>query len=184
MSIRGGKVNFAPGIFWSEVDLEREDAFREQLSQRFKGLYFEPARTLLDKSVPDDFAAGVLILCAFDAIARLWTGKSGDVAVRFKETFEKFAPNEVDGPRWSPVVYDCFRNGLVHEGRIKSVARFDSDAANCVEETGNTYIVNPKCLLFIAEAALKGLVSDNNAARFHANAIPLLQEDFEGEQAE
>lgn len=184
MSIRDGKLYFAPDVLWSEVELSDDEKFRGQLCSRFHGFYFRPAQYLLEKGESDDFAARLLILSAFDAIARLWVDDPSSVAGRFKSTFNDFAPDvlgEKIAPQWAATVYENYRNGLVHEARIKSAARFDLNAATCVEEMNGICVVNPRCLLSIAEAALKGLVSETNVARFRANAVPLLQEDFEGE---
>jgi hypothetical protein len=181
MSTRDGELYFAPGVLWSDVQLKNDGKFRQQLMQRFEGFYFKPARALLNQSAPDDFAAGLLILCAFDAIARLWTGKPGEVAARFKETFEKFAPEALQvilDPRWSVAVYDSYRNGLVHELRIKKNALFDVKARDCISGDDSAWTVNPRGLLCIAEVALKSLVSVDNVKNFDSNAMPRLREDF------
>ena len=182
MSTCNGELYFAPDVLWSDVQIGNGRAFRNQLCLRFRGLYFEPARYLIEKVEPDHFAAGLLVLSALDAIARLWVDDPTIVAVRFKTTFDKFAPSVLGEfqKQWATVVYDNFRNGLVHEARVKLGARFDLNAESCIKETDGICVINPRCLLSIAEAALDGLVSDDNAERFRAKTIPRLQEDGPG----
>lgn len=180
MSVRDGTLYFAPNVRWDEVDFNRVEALRAQLRHRFEGFYLAAAERLLRDRGPhgiEDFAAGLIILCAFDAIARLWTGKKDQVSQRFTQAFNTFAPKVVEGfdPGWTPSLYDKFRNGLVHESSIKKDARFDIKAVEFISIDGGVYVVNPKCLLQITRCALDGLLDPN---KDFAQATKILREDF------
>lgn len=165
-----GKKWFAPGIEWREVDIDGE-GFRDQLRHRFEGFYFEPAEQLL--VAKNDFAAGVLILCAFDAIARLWTGKSlrGQVKERFEEAAAAMGVQKEYVSRF----YDSYRNGLIHEARIKDGACFDKSRGDLIGEVDGGIVVNPRHLLGDARGLLDALLADSD--RFSTNAMPLLRDD-------
>lgn len=163
-----GEKWFAPDILWAAVDPAGAD-FPAQLERRFEGFYFGPAERLLKGN--DDFAAGVLILCALDAIARLWTGNTAQVRARFIEVAEEM------GIGCSSDFYDFFRNGLVHEARIKRGACFDKGREDLIGEVGGEFIVNPRRLLGETRKLLKVLLNDD--CRFSKNAMPLLRSDID-----
>ncbi|WP_257388089.1 hypothetical protein [Tahibacter caeni] len=165
-----GRKWFAPRIEWQEINVEHKK-FPKQLRERFEGFYFVPAEQLLEKD--NDFAAGVLILCALDAIARLWTGKPGQVGARFKEAAEAMGMSKGQAAQF----YDGYRNGLIHEARIKSGACFDKSRGDLIGEVDGGVVANPRHLLRNARQLLDELLADSNH-RFSKNALPLLRQDM------
>jgi len=125
---------------------------------------------LLDRD--HDFAAGVLLVSALDALARLLTGISG-VGERFTSAAEEIG---VD-PLSSQQFYDFYRNGLLHEARIKLGACFDQDATGLLQKINREILVNPCVLLKAVRALSYELVED--VTRFQVNALPILRNDIE-----
>lgn len=167
--IKDGEKWFAPGVRWADVDIDSPD-FSQLLVDRFEGFYFGPADFLLDRN--HDFAAGVLLLSALDAMARLLTGIEG-VGQRFRTAAEEIG---IDRSRVQDF-YDMYRNGLLHEGRIKSGACFDQEAKGLLEEINGESVVNPRVLLKAVRAFSNELV--DNEPRFRAYALPLLVSDIQ-----
>ena len=76
----GEHLYFAPGIKFSSVDTTSA-TLAQQLNERIRGFYLHPARLLVEGG--HAFAAGVMIVVAIDALARLDTG-SEKVGERFR----------------------------------------------------------------------------------------------------
>ena len=99
------------------------------------------------------FAAGVLLVTCIDSLARLRFG--GEVGRRFK----KFARQELPSfseTRTAERFYEEFRNGLVHEGRLKEGAQFSIEIENTLNEIDGVLLINPK---FLAEELRTSLTS-------------------------
>jgi hypothetical protein len=138
----GDILYFAPGIRFDGVDVDGP-RLPEQFKRRMVGFYLEPARECTRLSFA--FAAGVLLVSCVDALARLRFGDG--VGKRFK----KFAAEELQSLSGGDVaerLYDEFRNGLVHEARLKkeladkALATTDSkDLFGTREELGADYIM-------------------------------------------
>ncbi len=127
----GEVIYFAKGIPFSQVDLDGQRLL-EQFQRRIKDLYIVPAQECADQEHP--FAAGVLLVSCIDALARLRYG--GGVGERFK----KFLRDYVDSfatDHLAKKFYDNFRNGLVHEARLKTGAQFSLELTETVVESGS-----------------------------------------------
>src|SRR5262245_37143228 len=107
---RAGRVFFAPGIGFEEVDPNGAE-FLRQFEQRIEGFYLAPAVDCIGSD--HAFAAGTLLVSCVDALARFKYGIAATVHYRFTN----FASNELVsfGGGLSERFYDEFRNGLVHE---------------------------------------------------------------------
>jgi len=154
---------FAPGIPFDQVDFFGAK-LPDQLAARVRGFYLEPARLCAEKE--HGFAAGTLLLACVDALARWKTG-SPQVGERFKEFAEQELPSFSD-PSCAERLYTAFRNGLIHEGRIKAGAQFSFDYQCTCEDLGGVLVINPTFLAHEIEAALNAFVAElrsNNALR-------------------
>jgi hypothetical protein len=93
------------------------------------GFYLEPAaRCAADRHA---FAAGVLLVTCIDALARMRFNnpKVGDRIKRFaREELRSFSASGL-----ATRFYEDFRNGLVHEARIKNGGQFSLDIGSTVE---------------------------------------------------
>jgi len=146
----GELLLFAPGIPFDEVDFSGE-RLPDQVETRLRGFYLDPAKTCAEGG--HGFATGILLLSCIDALARMVTLSAGG-----RGRFEKFARDQLtsfaSGDR-AHRLYEAFRNGLVHEGRIKSGAQFSFDFENTVEEFPEAFVINPSRLGQEVESALQ-----------------------------
>ena len=132
------QLYFAPGILFADIDLRGDDLPR-LISARLRGFYLEPAYYSAQKG--HAFAAGLLVLAGVDALARMQTG-DGHV----KRRYIKFARNNL--PSFATAesaerLYENFRNGLIHEGRIKLGAQFSLETPDTLMRLERIMIINP-----------------------------------------
>jgi hypothetical protein len=114
------------------------EAFRD----RVEGFYLCPAQKLnRDK---DGFAAGLLCVAAIDFLARI----SLD-ANRVRDRIVKWLGTNIIGfdSELADRFYEEFRNGLVHEGRIKNAGQFSCEYRKVISMVDDTMLVNPDLLL-------------------------------------
>jgi hypothetical protein len=127
------------------------------------------------------FAAGVLLLACIDALARMKTGME-----KVGERFKDFARHELtsfsEGDR-AERLYDAFRNGLIHEGRIKAGAQFSFDIESTVDVLQNVLVINPMRLAHETERALEIYTAQLRAdKKLRASLIRQLSEDHEADR--
>lgn len=149
----GDFLYFAPSLRFDDVDLTGP-RLPEQFEQRMTGFYIAPAEECARSN--HAFAAGVLLMSAIDALARL---RFGD---RVGARFRKFVRRELlsfKSDRLAHRLYDEFRNGLVHEARLKKGSQFSLDIKTTVEQLDGLLFVNPKCLATEVREALKSYVA-------------------------
>jgi hypothetical protein len=135
----GDLLYFAPGLRFNHVGFDH--GLPKQVKHRLTGFYLKPAEDCCDRD--QAFAAGVLIVSCIDAVARLQIG--GRVGDRFK----CFACRQLPSCRAQGMahrLYEDFRNGLVHEGRLKNGAQFSLEPSETIEQKGEIFRVNPRLL--------------------------------------
>jgi hypothetical protein len=85
----------------------------------------------------------VLVLACIDALARV------QIAGCVGERFQKFAADELStfgsGDRGVRLYHD-FRNGLIHEARIKKGAQFSLQLDETIAELDGVLVINPRRL--------------------------------------
>lgn len=166
---------FAPEIPFEAVDLNGP-GLPSQYHARIVGFYINPAEECAAHG--HAFASGVLLLNCIDALALvLYGGPTG-------ERFRRFAHEEL--PSFSlPLadrLYTDFRNGLVHEARIKNGGQFSLDVESTAKEEDGLMLINPKQLAVEVRAsvdAYRDLLNDDEAARQKLGCT--LSEHFEQE---
>ena len=164
---------FAPGIKFSEVDTT-DTTLAQQIGDRIRGFYLEPARVLIESG--HAFASGVLLVVAIDALARLETGNQ-NVGDRFKEWCNDHLHNCTASI--SRQFYEKFRNGLVHEARIKDGGEFNLENDSTFEEKGLILSCNPTHLLAKVDSALAAFVQTLEAEPAELEAVRnRILEDF------
>ncbi len=144
---------FAPGLRFDQIDLDGP-RLPVQFERRMTGFYIEPAEECARGG--HAFAAGVLLVSCIDALARFRFG--GLVGARFR----KFVAEDLrsfSGDGVAQRFYDHFRNGLVHEARIKKGGQFSLETKTTVEELGGLLLINPVCLAHEVRAALESYVT-------------------------
>jgi hypothetical protein len=145
----GEYLYFAPGLAFANIDFRLTELPR-QYQRRIEGYYLKPAEYLINEEY--GFGAGLLILCAIDALGKVDYPIS-QVADRFKAYCQKrlisFSNEELAG-----YLYDAFRCGIVHEARVKDGAEFSLESKTSVEYAPGGVRVNPVHLLSEVRAAL------------------------------
>jgi hypothetical protein len=149
---RGKTVTeFAPRVPFDEVDLFG-DLLPEQFEERIRGFYLTPARVVTEAG--STFAAGLLLVASIDALARL-TRPEPEVGIRFVRWMTSELPGFGD-ENLSRRFYREFRNGLVHECRIKNGGKFALvSERETVRILNGVLIVNVRCLFEEVDDALR-----------------------------
>lgn len=144
---------FAPGIRFVDIDLNGL-GLPDQFKTRILGFYVSPAEECAQHH--HAFAAGVLLVTCIDALARLkYGGKVGDRFREFaSEQLQSFSQVGLDQR-----FYDDFRNGLVHEARLKRGAQFSLETGTTVTQFNEILVVNPKYLATEVRTALESYVA-------------------------
>lgn len=154
------QLYFAPNILFADVDFGGP-GLPEQFRARMIGFYLNPAHACAQSG--HAFAAGALVLLCVDALARLQTGERV-VGRRFK-TFARHYLASFASESRADCLYDHFRNGLVHEGRIKSGSQFSLDTTETITNINGIMLVNPVLL-----ANEVGIALDRYIDVLHADA--------------
>ena len=174
----GDQVFFAPGIRFRDLDLDGT-RIPEQYGARIEAYYLIPAREAANAG--HAFAAGVLALTAIDAMAKVYFGPNRpnrQVRSDFELFVQSLLPSFVE-PASARILYDKFRNGLVHEARLKDGCQFELGRSRTFDNTGLAPIVDPACLVAEVGAALKQLISELEVSKqFRAEFSKCLREEF------
>jgi len=134
----------------------------QMFEQRVKELYLEPARLLIEhakhcknnnckNNIGFLFSAGLICVSTIDFLGRFYTGcPKGDVGSRFIGWLLSYMQPPFDG-YLANKFYKDFRNGLVHECRIKNGGEFSLSIDNLfvLKRVDNReyLVVNPEVLL-------------------------------------
>jgi hypothetical protein len=155
----GDLVYFAPDLLFRDVDVDGP-ALPEQFARRIIGYYIRPAEECAERG--HAFAAGVLLVSCIDALGRLRYG--GGVGKRFKKFTTEELPSFSD-PTLAGRFYDNFRNGLVHEARIKEGCQFSLDRRTTIENYRGVLLVNPRELAREVRGALTRYIATISQSR-------------------
>ncbi|TXN35714.1 hypothetical protein FVB32_14165 [Flagellimonas hymeniacidonis] len=140
-------IFFSPNFKTAYLNLDDDNELISAFVDRIEGFYFKPAEKLNEEF--ESFAKGLIVLTAIDFIGEfLIRTNNSDRIKRFclglnsiKKEDEKEAKKLVD------ILNNDYRNGLVHEGRIKNLGQFfNGIEALIVVGEGNS-MVNPQILL-------------------------------------
>lgn len=168
-------VYFAPNVRFNDVDFDGRD-LPDLIVCRIGGFYLNPARVLIDAH--EAFGAGLILVTCIDALARLKIG--GDVGTRFRQFVQDELPSFA-APGLSERFYDDFRNGLVHEARIKLGGQFSLQTPETLSYDGTYMVVNPTFLLDEVNQALNNY---SVLLRTDAAELPKLAKKLKADHAE
>jgi len=140
---------FSPRFKFSDLDWGNKENLIFAFHDRVHGFYLEPTFILLEQG--HAFAAGVLLVTTVDFLAKIQIG--GNTGSRIEQWLESNIAefSKTDPARPSNTLakrfYNEFRNGLVHEGRIKNGGQFSFESDNLVAVMDNSVmVVNPEYL--------------------------------------
>jgi hypothetical protein len=142
-------VYISPKYKFLNVDWGNKSTLMEIFRDRIEGFYFVPAESLEKNNFA--FALGVLCVTTIDSLARIEFG-STKVKKRFEDWLqlhtEEFKKLDPDNNKQNLAIrfYEEFRNGLVHEGRIKNCGQFNFSIGPLVFVEDGIMVVNPSRL--------------------------------------
>lgn len=170
----GNELYFSPVFRFSDLDVGDREKLVEALRDRLMGFYLAPASRLVDTG--DAFAAGLLCcaavgfvaLCAGDDHPEIWLCKNIGEFRGDKKLANRF--------------WKCFRDGLVHEGRVRAFGQFSLEFPHLLNIDGPALVVNPRMLLEAIQKAFHGYFENLDATQ-SARLIRRLQRYFGAEIA-
>lgn len=154
----GDTLYFSPKHAFKDLDFTKPEQIAIAFQDRVNGFYFAPAQRLIDSK--DAFAAGLVIFAGIEFLAR--TSSESESSVWLAENLK------IDAAITAKV-WEYFRHGLTHEGRVKASAQFSFETGTIVVETEGIYVINPDHLLKGVRAAF-----DERCSGMHANRKQLV----------
>jgi hypothetical protein len=139
----GDVLYFSPWYRFAELDFDDAETLVDAFRDRVEGFYLLPASRLLDEG--HAFAGGLLSCAAIEFIATV----SGEDSA--PDWIQKNIPEFQKDPKLTERFWNFFRNGLAHEGRVKSFGQgsgqFSFELPEMLTTAGSVMIVNPRSLL-------------------------------------
>lgn len=175
----GNMLYFSPKYRFINLDFHDKKVLIDAFEDRVMSFYLQPAEELSKKGY--GFAAGVICMAAIDFLARITIGKK---KVN-QEDFKNWLKTKVDGFNYDLAnkLYQDFRCGLVHEGRVKNCGQFSYETQHMIADN-TVMIVNPNLLLSGIRKALRNYIREirGNCRAFQVFKNALLR-DFQGDVA-
>lgn len=138
-------IYFSPGLKAIDVDFDNQRQILLAFQRRINEYYLNPARILDGQQ--QAFATGVILMTTIDAITYYSIGGNDRIKDFIKQTEEVQRFDEPERKRIAKGFDDYFRNGLVHEGRIKSCGQFSYDYNWLINFEDEFFVINPNILL-------------------------------------
>jgi hypothetical protein len=132
----GDTLYFSPNHAFRDLDFTNSDQIALAFQDRVDGFYFAPAARSITSS--DAFAAGLVIFAGVEFVA-FTTSESG--------ASDWLADNLKIDATVTAKIWEYFRHGLSHEGRVKASAQFSFETGDVVVETDGVFVINPARLL-------------------------------------
>lgn len=178
---REGELYYSPSYKFEDlkkaIDNGDKDKIIIMFKERVKELYLEPAYVLIKKandkksdnsSMGLVFSAGLICVSAVDFLGRFYFGCPKEDEVKVERRFVGWLLKYMS-PLFNALLakkfYKDFRNGLVHECRIKNGGEFSLNKGETikgeVDDNGVRYlVVNPEKLLKKLEDGFKNYLDD------------------------
>lgn len=133
---------FSSKYRYDQINFDNRDLLLDAFEDRVIGFYLRPAGFL--NCNRDAFATGVLCVTTIDFLARISLNcdKTGERIKKWlKDNIPEF--DEYLAERF----YKDFRNGLIHEGRVKRGGQFSYQIGQLIYKEEDVVVVNPNLLL-------------------------------------
>ena len=164
------KLFFAPDIEFKDLRWDDLGFLVDVFAKRVEGFYFAPTEILLGNR--QAFGAGVLCATIIDFLAAFSENTNTNVGQRYerwlKQNLGEFAQPNPDDKTVSLAkrFYDEFRNGLVHEGRIKNAGQFSFENESIISFESGAMIIDPRYLFSGIIQAYKTYLDSINQDEF------------------
>jgi len=147
----GDALWFSPRFRFADMNFDDKTMLIQAFRDRVDGFFLQPAgRSIAAK---DAFAGGLVCCAAIEFIATT-SGKQHPSAW-LRSNVSDFKNDEKLAVRF----WNYFRDGLAHEGRVKSHSQFSGqfslDLPTMLTEIGPVLLVNPSLLLEAVQAAFQ-----------------------------
>ncbi len=174
MRIREDELLYTPSHTFEDLGRAIESGNREEViktfEERVEELYLKPAKLLLEHAeycendIGFVFSAGLICVSVIDFLGRFYMGcREERVGSRFINWLLSYMCPPFNG-YLAEEFYQDFRNGLVHECRIKNGGEFSLNidkSIDVVRIDGSSYlVVNPKILLDRIKDAFERYITD------------------------
>jgi hypothetical protein len=137
-------IHFSPNYPIQKIEFDNKEILIDAFKDRIQSYYINAA-DVLNKS-NHAFAAGAILLTAIDAIS--YFTEVGAVSTRIKnfcyQIPEIAAKTTEYQNEFANRVNDEFRNGLIHEGRIKNGSQFSYDYPFLEIISDDCLVMNPE----------------------------------------
>lgn len=183
----GDYLYFSPNVKFRDLKWDEKEVLINAFIDRVEGFYLKPAKEL--DELKRGFATGVLCVTAVDFLARISTGieEPGERMVKWlNDNIEQFRGPDPESSENTLAYrfYKDFRNGLIHEGRIKNAGQFSYDSEELVKVEKKVMTVNPDLLLKAIKKSFKEYIDkvereEFSFQRFRYALIRDFQEDVE-----
>ncbi len=154
----GDTLFFSPNYPIRHLDFTNPDQIALAFQDRVDGFYLIPAERLIASK--DAFAAALIIFAGVEFLAR---------ASSESEPSQWLASNLHIDAALTAKMWEYFRHGLSHEGRVKGSAQFSFETGSAVVEIDDLIVINPDHLLQGVRKAFQ-----ERCARFDANRKKIL----------
>jgi len=171
---------FSPVYKFSDLNWDDKKILVDAFKDRVKGFYIDPAEKLNNDK--NGFAAGVLCVTTIDFLARITIG-SDNAGERIERWLRKCITefNQKDPDDRSRTLarrfYKEFRNGLVHEGRIKNCGQFSDDHSELIHMEDRIMVINSALLLEAIKTSFETYMDnvENDTSLFHQFRCALIR---------
>ena len=188
---REGELYYSPSYKFEDLKKAINNGDKDKIiimfKERVKELYLKPARLLIEHAKEDRnmgfvFSAGLICVSVIDFLGRFYMGcPEKDVRSRFICWLLSYMRPPFDGYSANRF-YEDFRNGLVHECRIKNGGEFSLSIQKPLVKREGYLVVNPKVLLEKIKNGFNKYLEDlrkNNI--LSEELINCLKKDFESD---
>jgi hypothetical protein len=157
------EIYFSKNYQWSSIDFDDKIGLLNKFTDRIQTLYLDQITYLnKDDSYYNSFAVGVLLFATIDFVGGYLTSKNGfnNKLLEFLKSNESFNTASKDTQIViSKKITESFRNGIIHNGRVKESCQFDYDFENTLFVFHDEIlIINTKFLESLVEDVLKNYI--------------------------
>ncbi len=157
----GDALYFSPQFRFSQLNFDDTNMLVRAFQDRVEGFYLQPAARSLKAN--DAFAGGLVCCAAVELIAKV-SGKEHPSTWLQRNVAGFGADDKLAGRFWN-----YFRDGLAHEGRVKSYGQFSGqfslELPAMLTTIGNVLVVNPLLLLEAVQAAFQRYCEQMNSGQ-------------------
>lgn len=179
----GDLTFFAPNIPFEDIDLTGRH-LPDQILARIEGYYLEPAGLCVQAG--HAFGAGLLVVTSIDAASRFAHGPNRikrntgrDFTTYARTRLPSFGTQEA-----AEMLYDNYRNGLVHEARLKEGCQFSLDIGRTLSTSGRFPVIDAQYLLNEVRGSIHQLVEEmREDEQFQNEVVAYIRQTFASELA-